>query len=487
MSDERERRRTLELAGVALVSLLGMAAAVAFLRKPAQRLPEPPAAETLPPPEAPEGLAVEAAARPAEEDDRELSYGRLMTLLGAESEEPAVAPVAKAFVEEFKKAPELVKVREEFAAAQARGEKPSAAAYLQALREQPRFRKLVGRLGGSAAGRAAVLALVRNPELKRFLRGDGEQQGLLASNPGGRAPAGRAPAGRASAVSRSASPSKRGVLAAAAGPSAYSAASAVAPAGGPPVFAGPAAAASTGGSYTGPASGGSRPAPASASPGSSGGALTALGKIEDASSELMKRLLEQYPWLSHLGEDNVLRLIKESRIDEWGTWGACFSLGIYGRCVEACNRGNAEKPGACRVKDGWGSCLDWKGADRPCIAECRRQAPCQVPADRWQAYCVARRGADGSALPSPPPYPECSAAGEGGPTNAPPTPRCEGDGEGCTAAGIRCWSQGIGLPDCVGQQFCGDHGYLPRSLPELVDWGNRTGRRNPADKVWTCR
>lgn len=51
---------------------------------------------------------------------------------------------------------------------------------------------------------------------------------------------------------------------------------------------------------------------------------------------------------------------------------------------------------------------------------------------------------------------------------------------------ITTWAQGIGLARCVGQEFVDEHGYLPRTLDELVTWGNSTGRRNPGTGGWQC-
>jgi hypothetical protein len=52
---------------------------------------------------------------------------------------------------------------------------------------------------------------------------------------------------------------------------------------------------------------------------------------------------------------------------------------------------------------------------------------------------------------------------------------------------IEQWARGIGLATCVGVAFVNERGRLPQSIPELEQWGNATGRRNPATLEWTCR
>lgn len=60
---------------------------------------------------------------------------------------------------------------------------------------------------------------------------------------------------------------------------------------------------------------------------------------------------------------------------------------------------------------------------------------------------------------------------------------------GCTAEDVARWSSpppiGTGLPRCVAEKFCAEFGRLPRSLEELVTWGNQRGLRRP-DGVWVC-
>lgn len=52
---------------------------------------------------------------------------------------------------------------------------------------------------------------------------------------------------------------------------------------------------------------------------------------------------------------------------------------------------------------------------------------------------------------------------------------------------IDAWARGIGLPRCVGEEFVAQYSRLPQSIPELENWGNSTGRRNPSTGVWTCK
>lgn len=56
-----------------------------------------------------------------------------------------------------------------------------------------------------------------------------------------------------------------------------------------------------------------------------------------------------------------------------------------------------------------------------------------------------------------------------------------------TQAEIVIWAKGIGLSTCIGTEFNAQFGRLPNTLPELVNWGNSTGRRNQADGTWSCK
>lgn len=54
----------------------------------------------------------------------------------------------------------------------------------------------------------------------------------------------------------------------------------------------------------------------------------------------------------------------------------------------------------------------------------------------------------------------------------------------CDAASVHAWAVGIGLPDCVGQEFCAQFGRLPATISELDNWGTSTGRKTATG--WKC-
>lgn len=54
----------------------------------------------------------------------------------------------------------------------------------------------------------------------------------------------------------------------------------------------------------------------------------------------------------------------------------------------------------------------------------------------------------------------------------------------CDAASVHAWAVGIGLPDCIGQEFCNQFGHLPASISELDNWGSSTGRKTATG--WAC-
>ncbi|MBI5200795.1 MAG: hypothetical protein HY925_04330 [Elusimicrobia bacterium] len=91
----------------------------------------------------------------------------------------------------------------------------------------------------------------------------------------------------------------------------------------------------------------------------------------DAKSDPMRRLLEMYPWLGELSDQERRSL--QSQIDKDGLWGACFKLKLYERCRSAC----AASGGQCRPVPGWNSCLDaYNGDENACNVECPLQPGC---------------------------------------------------------------------------------------------------------------
>ncbi len=51
---------------------------------------------------------------------------------------------------------------------------------------------------------------------------------------------------------------------------------------------------------------------------------------------------------------------------------------------------------------------------------------------------------------------------------------------------IAAWARGIGLAQCVGEEFVQQFGRLPNSEDDLNSWGNSTGRRSSTGS-WTCK
>ena len=149
---------------------------------------------------------------------------------------------------------------------------------------------------------------------------------------------------------------------------------------------------------------GARPPPSGGTAG--GGAHdvpTALGAIAPPSSELMRKLLEMYPWLGALSASQRADVAQATSAD--GLWGACFHLGVYKPCADACLAAG----GSCVLVDGWRACLEYKDQDAAaCRTLCPRQPGCMPPA----AGGAAGGAVGGAAGLSAPPAPgSCLAAG----------------------------------------------------------------------------
>lgn len=101
-----------------------------------------------------------------------------------------------------------------------------------------------------------------------------------------------------------------------------------------------------------------------------------LPQVQGVQSEAMQRLLQRYPWLANLSEQERQALVSSNLIEQHGLWGACFALGIYQSCRNAC----AASGGQCVPVDGWHACLDFKNNDfAACYALCPRQPGCTPP------------------------------------------------------------------------------------------------------------
>lgn len=397
---QRLKQRRVELVVVAALSLAGLGVAVELLRRESSEPSEAAVGPVgfLPKPEA-AGLGPGARAEPAyPEAERELSFSRLMDILGAEAAKPEVAPLVEPFKKAFAAQPKLKKTFDEYKRRAAGGEKPSAKAFLSELRKNSEFAKLAHAFGQGPGGSSALLALARQPELKRFMN---EQDRALAAagRPGPGAPAGRT--GRMVPVSGGRGASGGGARAA--GVASYAG-----PAGFQPE---PAAAGLHGAAPSAPGmEPGGKPGSQS-SPGAVAGpgahAATPLAKdwkdektitrIEDK----IQKLLERYPCLEPLGAATLERFIAGSSIDTVGLWGACFQLRLYGSC---------KSTGCGQALSCWQACMDAQdGNTRGCIEKTRQQPGCGKPdvdRDAWTTYCVPRRDARGNCLPGTP-IPEC--------------------------------------------------------------------------------
>lgn len=151
--------------------------------------------------------------------------------------------------------------------------------------------------------------------------------------------------------------------------------------------------ASRGGGRGGGSGGG---APPSGEPGAEAHEVAVkLSGAETADSERMKRLLEVYPWLAAFSDAERLALL--GRPDREGIWGACWALRLFGRCRIACDA--SAKP--CTPMEGWQACMDARGDELTCIAECRTQIPCSTPEEVFARHCVVRAPAQPPAQCGP--------------------------------------------------------------------------------------
>lgn len=103
-----------------------------------------------------------------------------------------------------------------------------------------------------------------------------------------------------------------------------------------------------------------------------------LPEVQDVGSERTRRLLELFPWLAGLTDQEREALLAPPLIEQHGLWGACFALRMYERCRAAC----AASGGKCTADvSGWRACLDFKNGDvAACFALCPQQPGCVPPA-----------------------------------------------------------------------------------------------------------
>lgn len=331
-----------------------------------------------------------------EKDD--LEFTELLDYLSDGAKQPAVAPVAKKFMEAFSAHPELSRTVSRYKQQADYGDvPPKAKAFMNEIRRIPAFQKLVTRLASHPDTKNALALLARNPALKEFLRHEvgaytasskagsisGERRDPVLATlhgppfDGSGAPATGDLSGRsdsfASPGGLSGLGSPNGKAGGGAGGSPGSAD--VGAAGGPAKVSLGGNAGGGGGSQKGTSLGNApgagrdredqklvtahnvdvelkdRLAKAEAQ---LAGGLSAAGSgtVDDQILDgRIKTLLQVYPWLENMGRDQVIRALKSASdgdlVHDYGAWGACFSImdpgdpsrSLYDKCFKACSVG----------------------------------------------------------------------------------------------------------------------------------------------------
>lgn len=376
------------------LSVAGMAVAIELVRRapsdtslagvgPVGYLPKPEPGILRPAPR-PEPAYPEA--------EQELGFSRLMDILGAEAAKPEIAPAAEVFKKAFNAQPTLRKTFREFKAKADRGEKPSAKAFFAALRANPAFGRLVSEFGrGSGSG--AMMALARQPDLKRFLN---QQDRELAAAGKGAGPAGRSARtayGRGGSGTAGLEGARQSSLV-----NAFGALASRAPAtaeGNATTFGGtrpqePARTSTDGaGAVAGPGPGAGNPAtgaggsnprgnlPGGTDPGVDPN-LDDEWKDKPIGSEGMAKEIRD--WLNRNGLDADAYMNNRDS----GFWDLCFQRGELKKCHDACasnppraisGKSMCSPPGDPTY---WGTCMIVHGDEGACLKACKEQAPCKV-------------------------------------------------------------------------------------------------------------
>ncbi|MBI4347357.1 MAG: hypothetical protein HY553_10910 [Elusimicrobia bacterium] len=295
----------------------------------------------------------------------DMEYGEFLTLLELAAKEDNEA--AKKLRDEIQRNPEAARIDEEARRRAAAGEKLGATGVLRAFRQSADFRTMVSRLAKDSAASSALWSLYERPQLAAAK--DEHLKALLRS-PGAPLPA---PARPGAALLFTARPGggRPGTAASPAGGGTHAAHAAGAAAG--PGGAGAAGPAGTSNAWT------------------SGPAAHDVGKLQsigaagpgDKKIEAFCRLYPQFCEGDPPRVRDEFRPLVENDglIAQHGLWGACFRLGIYAACKDAC-------VGACLPIEAWKACLDGFGQDEPaCIAKCLAM-PCTIPSDAWTRNCA---------------------------------------------------------------------------------------------------
>ncbi|MBI4423762.1 MAG: hypothetical protein HY554_08545 [Elusimicrobia bacterium] len=322
---------------------------------------------------------------PASPQERELSFGQLMDLLGAQALEAGLDPAAKDAARALTADPEVKAVYDRFRREELAGRRRSGIAFVRRVQATAAWRRLAARFRGQPGSAAAALSLQRDPRLRRFWNEWARAAGLPPSwdkrgAPPSRGVQGRSPAAPAAAAVHSAGSA---AVAKAAEPSGGN---------GPPAAApGPRA----------PGGFSSRPAGGRADGHDVGGKLEDLAPGgSKPSDEFCNKAL--FKWLcDHLTAGQLDEI--EARIPARGLWGACWELGYYPQCLDACQ--NAKS--GCSPKPAWDACMDARSQELTCIGECLDRQPCAVPKPIFDAHCLVR-------APAPPPA-QCRGRGRSAP------------------------------------------------------------------------
>ncbi|MBI5201975.1 MAG: hypothetical protein HY925_10345 [Elusimicrobia bacterium] len=395
------------IAVAALLLILGAGAAAYFLR-PA---PEPPraAVSSLPPPVEPEAPPAALPADPVETRDRlpkaesdELTFGDMMDILGVESAKPEVAPVAEKFAEKFMANPRTRDTYREFKQARARGDEPAAATFMAVLRKMPEFKAMTTQFAQQAGTSQALMALAKNPTLKKFLV---EQKNLLkaqatmASNRDRRAAVSGETARRGGGAAYASGQAGFGANASGTGAAGDRASTGFS--------AGGAGASSRVGGGQAAISASGEGGPSFGGPGGGGDKAGA-----DVTDVACKSLADPKCAIKTVGNDSVG--VMDDAVKEWmakygigsvwdsieqdGLWGGCFKQGKLSACVSACSNPPdriktmgklyCRLPSTYRNYPYFAACMEAFGNELDCIKRCKQQSPCQNDPEVVRKLCA---------------------------------------------------------------------------------------------------
>lgn len=417
------------------------------LAKQSKPAPEPrrsveAAAGLMPPPAGHAAPAPVVAAAPDGVADP-LSFDGFLRILEERAKDPAVSPMAKVFKARFMAQPGLRATYERFRSAAAQGKRPSAAAFMAALRKKPEFRSLTGDLGRQPGAPGALQSFMQQPDLRRFARQESFALGpapparVAPSLPESRTPppASSSPGAKPAAFE----PAPAAVTAGAASPDVAAEKQAVAA----PARAGsapPSKPSDPGRPRPAPDSkSASRPKPAARSP----------AETEQAVADS--------PWLSMLSPQERGAILQWGQL---GFWGACFRLGLHGRCSEACSA----SPRGCRGHTAWESCLDAFGAESRCAAECSMRG-CAPPAEVLARLCGKE--------PRPGYCPEPGAPPASGPVATPCQP------SDTIAADCSTWEDADPAAKASFLAYWGSQGLSPEEVRKRWVWEYNQDRTHP--------